>query len=270
MTKTYEQQVVMKDISSKSLIYVVPLADFHLGQPGANVEVIKGYIDWIAERDNAYTILNGDIMNCAGKDTVFDLWDDLRTPDDVYYKDVLPLLTPIKETILFLTRGNHEDALYRKSGVDFMAHLAHDLGDIPYKPNGGMVAIKLGKNIHRGLVTIYATHGWGGARTIGAKVKKVDELVMAVEADCYVLSHDHTQAIHRTNRLVMPKSRLGSEKVYLKVSRQLLINSGGFISYSGYIQKKGYSPQDMGTPRIRIEFKKNKENDYHFDLHASA
>lgn len=264
----YQQQVVKVDLPH-SKIYVVPLADFHLGQPGAAVETIGGYINWIKERPNAYTILNGDLMNCATKDTVFDLWDDLITPDDVYYKQLLPLLKPIKDKILFITRGNHEDAIWSRAGVDFMAHLAHDLGDIPYKPQGGMVMIRMAKSMHHGICTIYATHGWGGARTIGAKVKKVEDLVLVAEASCYVLSHDHTQNIHRTNRLVLPKSKLGAKCVYLRPQRQLLINTGGFISYSGYIQKKGLQPQDLGTPRIRIEFKSNKEIGYHMDLHAS-
>ena len=94
-------------------------------------------------------------------------------------------------------------------------------------------------------------------------------MVLVAEADCYVLSHDHTQNIHRTNRLVMPKSKLGAKRIYLRPQRQLLINTGGFICYSGYIQKKGLTPQDLGTPRIRIEFKANKEMGYHFDLHSS-
>ena len=265
--KNFNQQIVMKDLPQFSKIYLVPLADFHLGCKDVGVDVIRGYIGWIKDNKNAYTILNGDLMNCAGKDTAPELYDDLTTPDDAYFS-LRAMLMPIKDKILMITRGNHEDMIWRRVGVDFMARLAYDLGETPYKPDGGMVGIRLSKNNHSSVFFIYATHGWGGARTIGAKVKKTEDLAVAIEADCYVLSHDHTQNMHRNNRLVPPKSRLGMKNVYLQVQRQLLVNTGGFITYSGYVQKKGLSPQDLGTPRIRLELKKDTRH-YFKDIHGS-
>ena len=265
--KNFNQQIVMKDLPQFSTIYLVPLADFHLGCRDVGVDVIRGYIDWIKETKNAFTILNGDLMNCAGKDTAPELYDDLTTPDDAY-NSLRAMLMPIKDKILMITRGNHEDMIWRRVGADYSARLAYDLGDIPYKPDGGMLGIRLSKNNHYAVFFTYATHGWGGARTIGAKVKKPDELAVAVGADCYVVSHDHTMAMHRNNRLEPPKSRLGSDKVYLQVHRQLLINTGGFIRYSGYVQKKGLLPQDLGTPRIRMELK-HRDDAYIKDLHGS-
>ena len=168
-----------------------------------------------------------------------------------------------------------------------MAQLSYDLGSVPYKPDGGMVALRLGisylysdKPTIGGamIATIYATHGWGGARTIGAKIKKTEDLVLAVHADCYVLSHDHTQAVHRLNMLEPADFgavlRSGGNP-FLKIKRKLLVNTGGFIEYAGYIQRKGYTPQDLGTPRIRIEAKrkrygnKHRREEYYLDLHAS-
>ena len=268
--KNFNQQIIMKDLSQFSKIYLVPLADFHLGCKDVGVDVIRGYIDWIRNNKNAFTILNGDLMNCAGKDTAPELYDDLTTPDDAYFS-LRAMLMPIKNKILMITRGNHEDMIWRRVGADYSARLAYDLGDIPYKPDGGMLGIRLSKNNnHSALFYTYATHGWGGARTIGAKVKKPEELAMAVDADCYVISHDHTQAIHRMNRLCPPRQNYRGKtgNAYLTVHRQLLINTGGFIRYSGYVQKKGLSPQDLGTPRIRMEVKAG--DSYYFkDLHAS-
>ena len=261
----------MKDLSQFSQIYLIPLADFHIGAHGVALGVIQGYLDWIKEHNNAFTILNGDLMNCAGKDTSPDLWEDLITLDDAYAQ-VRDLLMPIKKKILMITRGGHEEAIFRRVGTDFMARLAYDLGQIPYRPNGGMVGIKLSKNRHTLVFFTYAVHGWGGARTIGAKIKKTEDLALAVEADCYVLSHDHTQAIHRLNQICPPHSRISCERpIYFQIERQLLINTGGFITYSGYIQRKGYIPQDIGTPRIRMEIKNTSKGgkSYYRDLHAS-
>ena len=266
MKRSYSQQIVMKDLSQFSKIYLVPLADLHIGCRESNLGKINGYINWIKERDNAFTILNGDLLNCATKDSSPELYEDLITTDDAYHQ-LRVILEPIKDKILAISRGGHEGQIFRSVGADYMARLAYDL-EAPYKPEGGMVGVRLSKNGHTAVFFTYFTHGWGGARTIGAKVKNVDDLALVAEADCYVLSHDHTQVVHRLNKLCPPRSRLGLKNVYLQTHRQLLINTGGFINYSEYIQRKGYVPQDIGTPRIRMELKKSGKG-YTKDLHAS-
>ena len=131
------------------------------------------------------------------------------------------------------------------------------------------MGIRLSRNNHFAVFWLYAVHGWGGARTIGAKVKKVEELAWAIDADVYILSHDHTQNVHRINMLRPPQSRISMTRpIYLREGRKLLVNTGGFVTYSGYVQRKGYMPQDLGTPRIRLEIKKGKDV-YSKDLHAS-
>jgi len=234
--------------------------------------VIQGYLDWIRHRDNAFTILMGDLMNCAGLDTSASIFEDLVTPDTAY-AEVRKLLMPIKDKILMMIIGNHEEAIFRKVGADYMARLAYDLGDIPYRPDGGMVGMRLSKNNHKAVFFTYAVHGWGGARTIGAKVKKAEDLTRVAEADCYVLAHDHSQAFHRVNLLAPPHSRISvSRPIFCRISRRLIINAGGFVGYKGYIQRKGYAPMDLGTPRIRMEIKNTMKGmlGYYKDLHCSA
>jgi len=260
--------IVMADLVKFSKVYLVPLGDWHLGNKFCRVDLIQGYIDWIKNHYNAYTVLMGDMMECATKYSVPELYDSLVTPDDTYDM-VKKLLMPIKNKILMVVRGNHEEMIWRHSGTDYCAHLARELGDIPYKPDGGMLGMRLGKDNHRGMAWFYGTHGWGGARTVGAKVKKPEEIALAVEADIIAVAHDHTQAIHRLNVVTPPRSRISFENPnYLVTKRRLLINTGGFVDFGGYVQRKGYVPQDLGTPRILIEFKAGAINRY-MDFHAS-
>ena len=277
--KDYQFQIVMKDLSQFSKLYLVPLADLHEGARDADHEVSGGYIQWIAEHENAYTVLNADLLNCATKDSSPELFEDLITPDEAYDR-LVARLTPIKGKIIMMTRGGHEEAIFRKSGTDYMARLSHALRpdgvpeldhsqDIPYKPDGGMFAIRMCKNNHYHIFTGYMTHGWGGARTIGAKVKKSEDLAQVADVDIYILSHDHTAAIHRGNVLTPPRSHFSVKRsCYMQTARKLYINTGGFVTYSGYIRRKGYVPQDLGTPRIRLEIK-HKDGHYEKDLHAS-
>ncbi len=272
MPKDYEFQIVTKDLSQFSQIYLVPLGDFHTGAYNADHEMSEGYIKWIAERDNAYTVLMGDMMNGATKTSTPELYEDLITNDESY--DILRArLQPIKDKIIMIIRGGHEEAIFRLTGTDYMAHLARELGDIPYRPNGGMFAIQLAKNNHSSIFTGYAVHGWGGARTIGAKVKKAQDLTLIADVDIYLVAHDHTQNVTRLNMMVPPKARFSMKHpCYMRVVRKILVNTGGFVEYSGYVRRKGYQPQDLGTPRIRLEIKQRRDGknpEYVKDLHAS-
>ena len=267
--KDFYRQVVLKDLAQYSLVYLVPLSDFHIGVKNPPLEKIQGYIDWIKNHNNAFTILNGDMINGATKDTSAELYDDLCTPDQAY-EQVLELLLPIKNRVLMVTRGNHEENIYRKVGADYTARLARDLGDAPYYPDGGLVGMRLGLNNNTRMCWAYAVHGWGGARTIGAKVKKAQDLSLVANADIYILSHDHTENVNRGNIMEPPRSQINFNRPnYWTIRRKLYVNTGGFIPYTGYVQRKGYTPQDLGTPRVRIELRKNEAEGYHLDLHAS-
>lgn len=277
--KDYEFRIVTRDLSQFSKVYLVPLADFHEGAYNADHEVSDGYIKWIKEHDNAVAVLNGDLMNCATKDSTPELYEDLITNDESYNR-LVARLAPISDKIIMMTRGGHEEAIFRKSGTDYMARLSHALRpsgvsetdhrqDIPYRPNGGMFAIQLSKNNHCSIFTGWMVHGWGGARTIGAKVKKAQDLALVADVDIYIVSHDHTQNVNRGNVLQPPRARFSMKHpCYMKMCRKIFINTGGFADYRGYIRRKGYTPQDLGTPRIRLEIKK-KNNEYVRDLHSS-
>ncbi len=267
----YQNQIAVHDLSKFSIVYVIPLADLHEGARDADHTVSDGYIRWIAEHENAFAILNGDLLNCAWKESTPELFEDLITPDEAYQR-LLKRLLPIKDRVLMLTTGGHESAIFRKVGIDLSARLAHDLGDVPYTPECGMVGLILSKNNNRLIFYGYATHGWGGARTIGAKVKKVEELAWAVDADFYVLSHDHTQNIHRFQVLSPPGRIFKNKPLHMRLTRKILVNTGGFIEYSGYARRKGYVPSDLGTPRIRLEVRESGSRAavrYYKDLHAS-
>ena len=71
----------MKDLSQFSTVYLIPLSDLHEGARDADHEESDGYINWIKTHDNAFTLFNGDMMNCAWKDSTPELFEDLITPD---------------------------------------------------------------------------------------------------------------------------------------------------------------------------------------------
>lgn len=256
---------VTADLREHDFIYLIPLADLHIGSPQCSLEAIQGYIDWIKRRHNAYTLLNGDILNCATKESTPELYEDLVTPDQAL-EQAEKVLKPIKDRILGISAGGHELSIFHLTGTDYMWHLARNLGiENRYMRDGGLIHITLKplKPRDKTIFTILFTHGWGGARTRGAKVKKVEDLTRNIEADIYVLSHDHTQNLARDNYLVSKPDGT------LEIRRKLLVSTGGFLTYGGYVFRKGLLPQDLGTPRIRIDKKLDQDGTIRKDIHSS-
>lgn len=263
-------KIIKADLTKHDFIYLVPLSDLHIGAPQTNIEKIKEYVDWIAKTKNAYTILNGDLFNAATKNTSAEIYEyeEMITPD----KELVmleALLKPIAKKILAACSGGHElKAFFKTVGSDYTWHLMRNLGiEERYTRDGGFLLFKI-KPLTSGDTTFFSvffTHGWGGARTRGAKLRKVEYLSQAVDADIYVLSHDHTQNLTRDNYLTTPTWQGGK----VKVKRKLLVSTGGFLGYQGYPLRSGYQPADLGTPRIRIGKKIGDDGTIKKDIHAS-
>ena len=263
-------KIIKADLTKHDFIYLVPLSDFHIGAPQADLDNIKGYVDWIANHKNAYTLLNGDLFNAATKQSTPELYeyDEMITPDKelVMLED---LLRPISKKILGACAGGHElKNLFRTVGADYMWHLMRNLGiEDKYVRDGGTLLIKtkpLKESDNLFFVAVF-TQGWGGARTRGAKIRKLEYLAQGFHADMYILSHDHTQNLARDNYLEIPS--WNSNRVV--VHRKLLVSTGGFLGYAGYPFRSGYQPADLGTPRIRIGKKIDKDGRIKKDIHAS-
>lgn len=263
-------KIIKADLSQHDFIYLVPLSDFHIGAPQTDIQAIKGYIDWIARHKNAYTLLNGDLFNAATKQSTPEIYEyeDMITPD----KELLmleALLKPIKNKILAACSGGHElKNLFKTVGADYTWHLLRNLGrEEVYARDGGVLLIKTKPLNSRDNVFFSAvfTHGWGGARTRGAKIRKLEYLAQAWDADMYILSHDHTQNLTRDNLQTIPRWDTANPVVH----RRMLIAIGGFLGYAGYPLRAGYQPADLGTPRIRIGKKIDENGVVRKDIHAS-
>lgn len=265
-----EVKIIKADLTKHDFIYLVPLSDMHIGAPQTDREAIQGYVDWIKKTKNAYTLLNGDLFNAATKQSAAEIYeyDKMITPDDELVM-LEKLLKPIANKILAACSGGHElKAFFKSVGADYTWHLMRNLGvEERYARDGGVLLMKT-KPLNRQDNSFFSavfTHGWGGARTRGAKIRKLEYLASAYHADMYILSHDHTQGLGRDNYL----ETNDWDDPHVTVHRKMLVATGGFLGYAGYPLRAGYQPSDMGTPRIRIGKKIGDNGLVHKDIHAS-
>lgn len=273
-----EVKIIKADLHKHDFIYLVPLSDFHWDEPQSDHDAIRGYVNWIAEHENAYTILNGDLFTLLGLRRGYgDLYEkgepagmiQLMSPDKTI-DELEELLTPIAKKALAVCSGGHElSNMFSVVGSDLTYQLCRRLGITErYARDGGLLLIKTKKLTPKDKIFFSAifTHGWGGARTRGAKLRKAEYLAEASEGiDMVIISHDHTQNVTRRNSLTVPSWDAETPEFH----RVMLISTGAFRGYSGYPFRSGYQPSDLGTPRIRIGKRINADGTVRKDLHAS-
>lgn len=254
---------VIKVDLPRSLNHVVVhvLSDWHLGDVNCKVNDIKEIVESIAKNKNAYALINGDIVNNAIKSSVSDIYGEKLSPMeqiDMAYE----ILKPIKDKILGITSGNHENRSYKDSGVDLTAFLAAKLGVIDrYDPIATAIYLRVGEKNQAATgkpdakrqicYKIYMTHGSSGGRTEGSKINSLVRLQSIIDADIYIHSHTHQGAILKGARL-----KMDDRNSTIKEEECLFVNSAAQLKYGGYGEKLGFKPSSTQQPVIRLSGEK--------------
>jgi len=249
----------------KSLI-VVPISDAHYGNPFFSPRHFADTLAFIRHTPNAYAVGNGDLCESSIRTSKGDIFKQVGTPQD--QRDwIIKQLKPIKHKILGMTTGNHEDRIYKETGVDISKDIAVALG-VPYRPNGISLKISFGSGREgheerQYVYRCYATHGYGGARTKSAKAVKVERTSSWMHADFYIMSHDHVVNV-APDIYLLPDERAypevdeEGEETGFKVGkmvahRKMLIKSNAYLKWGGYAEQLGFPPSDLTCPIIKLD-----------------
>ena len=232
-------------------------ADEHMGDPHSDAKRLLQRIEDVKNTPHAYCILNGDIIDNATKTSIGDTYAQELNPMD-QLTTAAELFEPIKDKILCITHGNHENRTYKKEGINLSYLLAAQLGLTErYTPTSAIMFLRLGRNSdshgNRIRYTIYTLHGSGGGRKEGAKAIRLADMASIIDADIYIHSHTHLpmvmkQAFHRVD----PKS-----STVANVSK-LFVNTASNLNYGGYGEAGEFKPSSKDTPVIYLDGKKKK------------
>lgn len=231
-------------------------ADEHMGDPHSDTKRLLQRIESVKNTPHAYCILNGDIIDNATKTSIGDTYAQELNPME-QLTTAVELFEPIKDKILCITHGNHENRTYKKEGINLSYLLAAQLGLTErYTPTSAIMFLRLGSGgSHGGKIryTIYALHGSGGGRKEGAKAIRLADMASIIDADIYIHSHTHLpmvmkQAFHRVD----PKS-----STVAHVSK-LFVNTASNLNYGGYGEAGEFKPSSKDTPVIYLDGRKKK------------
>ena len=256
--KVIEKVITLSDKNSP--LIVVPFGDIHLGADGCNKTYLRNTIDWIRKTPNCYAIGMGDYVDAIA---IGDKRFDIKSVDKEFLPELdnLPiaqlkylekLISPIKDKILCMIPGNHEDKFRQIHSVDIMHELNRDLG-IEVGDFLSYLRVSFDrKQFHTSPVTFFLFHGaWCGRKT-GGKVNQIQDLASSYDFDVVCVGHSHDLFAVTSERLVLPPT----SKELIKEKRTF-INTGTFMETttsggSGYAERKGYPIAKIGTCRIDI------------------
>lgn len=234
-------------------------ADEHIGDEHSDLKRVLSRIEYVKNTPNAYCILNGDIIDNATKTSIGDTYTQVFNPMEQLSKAV-EIFEPIRDKILCITHGNHENRTYKKEGINLSSLMAKQLGlDDRYTPTSAVLFIRVGTQsrghketngsgkVRKICYTAYVLHGSGGGRKEGAKAIRLADMASIVDTDIYIHSHTHLpmvmkQAFHRID---LPNSAVA-------LVDKLFVNTAANLKYGGYGEAGEFKPSSMDTPVIYL------------------
>ena len=244
--------VIKLDLPSElTQIELHTFADEHIGDEHSDVKRVLQRIEYVKNTPNAYCILNGDIIDNATKTSIGDTYTQVFNPMEQLERAV-ELFAPIKDKILCITHGNHENRTYKKEGINLSRLIAAQLGlSDRYTPTSAVLFIRLGKDTRnhgrKFRYTGYVLHGSGGGRKEGAKVIRLADLAGIIDADFYIHSHTHLPIIMK-----QAFYRVDTCNSNVSLVDKLFVNTASNLSYGGYGEAGAFKPNSNATPTIYL------------------
>jgi hypothetical protein len=168
-------------------------------------------------------------------------------------KHCVRLFEPIKDKILAVLSGNHENRIYRSDGIDITSLMCNQLGiHDRYSSTTALVFVRFGKvaKSHKRpqLYTIYVTHGSGGGRREGGKINRLADLSAIVDADIYVMGHTHLPVVMKESYF-----RVSGSNSSVQMVDKLYVNTASSLDFGGYGDAMGFKPASKKSPVIILD-----------------
>lgn len=237
-------------------VTIIPIADVHIGDKLANLKLLKEALQRIKEEPNTFTIINGDLCNMALKNSKSDVYSDQLSPMEQVLT-ATELLEDIKNKILVISSGNHEDRTMKETNIDVTRLIAKQLGiEERYADAWWYLYLTFGKDNKGRAITygITGLHGYGGGRKSGGKINRLEDMSQVVIADLYLMSHTH-KPISTKNCIYVPyyqSKSLSKQEMYYLMTNSFLESDGG------YAEKMGLAPSNTSLTEAQLNGTKRK------------
>lgn len=240
-------------------------ADEHIGDELCDIKRLKERIEYVKNTPNAYCVLNGDIIDNATKTSIGDTYSQEMNPME-QLKKAVELFDPIKDKVLCISHGNHENRTYRKEGINLSYLIATQLGlGDRYTSASAIIFLRFGQlsngkketngsgDVRKVCYSIFMLHGSGGGRKEGAKAIRLADMASIADCDIYIHSHTHLPMTMRESF-----HRVDVRNSTVALVDKLFINTASNLRFGGYSEAAEFKPSSMETPILYLNGKKKE------------
>jgi len=176
---------VLKPKSGKHYAEVVFLGDCHFGSPEFDAPRFHAMIDYCV-KNKIYVFLMGDLIELATRYSVGGGVYQQSFNGQSQYEQMVEWLMPLADLKLILGthQGNHEERVYKESGINISKVIARELG-VPYLGDACWNTFKIGSEVY----AIYSLHGRTGSKFDGTALLALERLAAPFHADLVVMGH---------------------------------------------------------------------------------
>lgn len=251
-------KIISANLENFDEIEVYPVSDLHWSDQQTDEGKFLSFIEYILDKPNRFVILNGDLLDMALTVSVSDTYSERYSPSESV--DSLAIhLQRIKHRVLAVGTGNHEDRVYKYTGIDVTEHLVLKSGISleRYANNSFVLFINFGKdeNGEKCRYSLFAHHGVGGGRLKGGKINMVVRMNQIVNTDMFLVGHVH-DLIETTTKTFIVNSLTNTLEEFI----QYYMVANPWQTYGGYGQKFAFAPASNEMGYFILSGKKKKIN----------
>lgn len=238
---------------SHEWVNIVPIGDLHIGAPNFDMKTLRRTLDFVdANRENTRILLMGDLAETATKTSVgAGSYEQKGNPQE-QIEWAAEIFEPYKDLIDGVITGNHEQRVYKSTGVDMMKLFCQilDIEDRYLRYQG---AVKVAWN-HRSY-RLLMFHGAGGGSTKGGKFNKLASMQRLGPADTYFMGHVHEQGY-----TTVVDTEFDDRNLRVKEVLRHFVFTGSALTYAdGYAEEMGLQRTQMGFPLVKLHGRRDNK-----------
>ena len=275
-------EMIHKDIevkSKKDVFYIYPLGDVHIGVFNCAESHFKRLVQYIARKKNAYWFGGGDFCDCIAisdprftfrsladwifTGTVKDIKEALTDISKQERDRFCEIVAPIKDKCIALIEGNHEAVYMKRLHNGHQYILCEQLG-VRNMTDCGFIRLnfKIPNSAGR-VVKIWAMHGCGAGRSVGAEPNHLMRMGQIADADIVLRGHCFSEdtELLTTNGWVKYSNITVGDEIYNynivenRIQKDAVQDKFVFDDYKSLIRIKNLHTDLLVTPKHDIVYR---------------
>lgn len=222
----------------------VAIGDVHYGSVKCNEHLFLKTLERIQEQ-KAYVLLMGDMIENSSKHSVADGWAEQKMPPRQQKDEMVQMLESLKDMIVGIVRGNHEDRSKKEVDDDPMFDIARFLG-IEERYFGwefyGSIGQDRAIDTHARSYSIYGVHSKKGGKNTALELNGIlRDIGGWMHSDLIVKAHGHHKGYLPDKICHVMNDRITWQNRYVQCTGHFLDRHGS------YAQATPMQPCDAGA-----------------------